>query len=83
MNPKKVKPLVIFDDCVTERNQSVQCKIFTESRHINCHSIRLTQSFYDIEKIICKNANVFILFKQSDISLTLQSIKTGLPKRRF
>ena len=71
---------------VTERNQSVQRKIFTKGGlHLNCHSMYLTQSFYDIEKIICKNANVFILFKQSNKSLTciLQSIKTGLPNEDF
>ena len=88
VNPERVK--TIFDDCVTERNQSVQgvemfLQIFTKGRHLNCHSIYLTQSFYDIEKIICKNANVFILFEQSDKSLTciLQSIKTGLPNKDF
>ena len=45
----------------------------------------ITQLFYDVEKIICKNANVFILFKQSDKSLTciLQSIKTDLPNEDF
>ena len=85
VNPEKVKTIVIFDDCITERNQSVQCKIFTKGRHINCHSIHLTQSFYDVENIICKNANVFILFEQSNKSLTciLQSIKTGLPNEDF
>ena len=87
VNPERVKTIVIFDDCVTERNQSVQCKIFTKGRHLNCHSIYmyLTQSFYDVEKIIRKNANVFILFEQSDKSLTciLQSIKTGFPNEGF
>ena len=85
VNPERVKTIVILDDCVTERNQSVQCKIFTKGRHLNCHSIYLTQSFYDVEKIIRKNANVFILFEQSNKSLTciLQSIKTGLPNEDF
>ena len=65
VNPDHLKTIVIFDDCVTERNQSVQCKIFTKGRHLNCHSVYLTQSFYDVEKIIHKNANVFILFESS------------------
>ena len=45
----------------------------------------LTRSFYHVEKIINKNANIFILFEQSDKSLTciLQSIKTGLPNEDF
>ena len=74
-----------YSTTVTERSQSVQCKIFTKGRHLNCHSIYLTQSFYNVEKIICKNADVFILFKQSDKSLTciLQSIKTDLPNEDF
>ena len=85
VNPEGVKTIVIFDDCITERNQSAQCEIFTKGRHLNCHSIYLTQSFYDVEKIIRKNANVFILFEQNDKSLTciLQSIKTGISKEAF
>ena len=60
-------------------------KFFTKGHRMKCHSIYLTQSFYGVEKIICKNINVFILFKQSDKSLTciLQSIKTGLPNEDF
>ena len=58
VNPERVKTIVIFDDCVTERNQSVQCKIFTKGHHLNCHIIYLTQLFYDIKKIVRKNTNV-------------------------
>ena len=29
INPERVKTIVTFDDCVTKRNQSVQCKLFT------------------------------------------------------
>jgi len=85
INPEDAKTLVIFDDCVTERNQSAQCDLFTKGRHMNCHCIYLTQSFYDVEKIIRKNANIFILFEQNDKSLTciLQSIKTGVSKENF
>ena len=85
VNPDQIKTMVIFDDCVTERNQSAQCQLFTKGRHMNCHSIYLTQSFYDVEKIIRKNATVFILFEQNDKSLTciLQSIKTGMSKETF
>jgi hypothetical protein len=85
VNPNQIKTMVIFDDCVTERNQSAQCDLFTKGRHMNCHSIYLTQSFYDVEKIIRKNATVFILFEQNDKSLTciLQSIKTGVSKEAF
>ena len=52
INPECTKTLVIFDDCVTERNQSAQCEIFTKGRYLNCQRIFLTQSFYDVEKII-------------------------------
>ena len=30
VNPERVKTIVIFDNCITERNQSVQCKMFTK-----------------------------------------------------
>ena len=54
LNPHMLKTLVIFDDCVTERNQSAQSDIFTKGRHMNCHSIYLTQSFYDVKKSYAK-----------------------------
>lgn len=61
---KTKKNLIIFDDCVTCRNQEVMSSYFTKSRHNNCNCIYLSQSFYDLPKrTIRNNCNFYILFK--------------------
>ena len=80
------KTIVVFDDCVTNKNQEVQKEYFIKGRHSNCHCIYLTQSFYGLDKdFIRKNANVYILFSQSDRNLTaiLQDIDIGMDKNAF
>ena len=44
VNPERVKTIVIFDNCVTKRNQSVQYKIFTKGRHLNCQCLNLIRT---------------------------------------
>ena len=68
---KRKKNLVIFDDCVNQKDQSLQKEYFTRGRHTNCTVFYLTQRYYDIPKIIRDNSNVMILFKQPHRSLTL------------
>ena len=67
---KSKKNLVIFDDCVSSKNQYLQKEYYTRGRHNNCTVFYLTQRYYDVEKIIRDNANVIILFKQLHRSLT-------------
>ena len=68
MNPfdlnKTKKSLIIFDDCVTEKNQEVMSAYFTRGRHNNCKSFYLSQSWFDLpKKTIRNNSNFIILFK--------------------
>ena len=83
---RKPKTLVIFDDCVTNSNQQTQREIFTRGRHNNCQGIYLSQNFYGLDRrYIRKNANIFILFSQSQRSLTaiLQDIDHGMERSEF
>jgi hypothetical protein len=66
---KSNKNMIIFDDILTMRDQSIPQMMFTKGRHNNCACFYLSQSFYDIDKLIRKNANTFILFETNDRSL--------------
>lgn len=56
--------LVIFDDCVTEKKlQPIITSAFAYGRHKACSIIYLSQSFFDIPKLIRNNCNQYCLFK--------------------
>ena len=80
------KNLVIFDDCVTDKNQKIQQDFFTKGRHMNCHCIYQAQSFYGLDKdFIRKNANCFIFFSLNDRNLSqiIQDVNIGISKNVF
>lgn len=60
--------MIIFDDFIneSEREHKPIKTLFTQGRKKNCSTIYLSQSFMDIPKIIRKNSNYLILFKQAD-----------------
>ena len=61
---KSKKNLIIFDDCVTMKNQEVMSSYYTRGRHNNCNCIYLSQSWFDLpKKTIRNNSNFIILFK--------------------
>jgi hypothetical protein len=60
---KLKKHLIIFDDCITTTNQLVLTEYFNKGRHNSCNSIYLSQSYFDLDRMIRLNSNVFILFK--------------------
>ncbi|ESP02761.1 hypothetical protein LOTGIDRAFT_156707 [Lottia gigantea] len=79
----KRKNLILFDDCVAQRNQAVQQEFFTKGRHHNCHCIYRSQSFYGMDSMfIRKNANCFLLFElnDKDLSQIIQSINQGIDR---
>ncbi|ESO93444.1 hypothetical protein LOTGIDRAFT_145074 [Lottia gigantea] len=79
----KRKNLILFDDCVVQRNQAVQQEFFTKGRHHNCHCIYQSQSFYGMDSMfIRKNANCFLLFElnDKDVSQIIQSINHGMDR---
>ncbi|ESP02108.1 hypothetical protein LOTGIDRAFT_111505, partial [Lottia gigantea] len=80
------KNLILFDDCVPQRNQAVQQTFFTKGRHHNCHYIYQSQSFYGMDSMfIRKNANCFLLFElnDKDLSQIIQSINHGMDRDAF
>ncbi|ESO86698.1 hypothetical protein LOTGIDRAFT_166973 [Lottia gigantea] len=80
----KRKNLILFDDCVAQRNQAVQQEFFTKGRHHKCHCI--SQSFYGMDSMfIRKKANCFLLFElnDKDLSQIIQSINHGMDRDAF
>ncbi|ESP04497.1 hypothetical protein LOTGIDRAFT_136137 [Lottia gigantea] len=80
------KNLLVFDDCVAQRNQAVQQEFFTKGRHHNCHCIYQSQSFYGMDSMfIRKNANCFLLFElnDKDLSQIVQSINHGIDREEW
>lgn len=74
------KNLIIFDDIVTKKDQSLPQEMFTKGRHNNCNCVYLTQSFHGLDgQFIRKNANVFILFEinNRNLSEVLKDISVG------
>jgi hypothetical protein len=55
--------LIIFDDCITEKNQELIEEMFTRGRKKNASVVYITQSFYRVPKIIRDNSNYFIFYK--------------------
>ena len=52
---KTRKNLIIFEDCVTERNHELMSVYYTRRRHNNCNSIYLSQSWFDLPKKTIRN----------------------------
>ena len=61
---KSKKNLIIFDDCVSKKNQEIMEDYFGNGRHNHCNVIYLSQSWYELPgRMIRGNANFVILFK--------------------
>ena len=58
------KNLIIFDDIMTDKNQSAPGAFFTRSRHNNIDCIYISQNYYHLPRhTIRSNSNFLILFK--------------------
>lgn len=62
---KNKKNLVVFDDCVKDINQTIMEAYFTKGSQANCNCIYLSQSYFDLPRMIRLNSNFLILFKLS------------------
>ena len=63
---KKKQSLIIFDDFITEKDQSLIKDLFVRGRKKNISTIYLSQSYFDIPRIIRLNSQYFALFDISD-----------------
>jgi len=64
------KYIVIFDDCITVKNQDIMKSYFTRGRHKNVIVFYLSQSYFSLDRrSIRMNSNLLILFKLSNLDL--------------
>jgi GTPase SAR1 family protein len=60
---KQDKNLIIFDDIMTDKNQSAPGAFFTRSRHNNIDCIYISQNYYHLPRhTIRTNSNFLVLF---------------------
>jgi DNA polymerase III delta prime subunit len=80
-----LKNLVIFDDCVTEKDQRRIEDFFIRGRKKNATIIYLTQSYYSTPINIRKNCNYFIFFELQprDITQIIREIDGRLTSEKF
>jgi len=60
---KKLNHLVCFDDLVLAKDQSAIENFYIRARKLNCSVVYLSQSFFDIPKMIRKNCNYMVFLK--------------------
>ena len=76
---KEQQNLIIFDDYVTTKDQSIIKDLFIRGRKKNASIIYLSQSYYKVPKDIRLQCNYIILFpscSQKDINLVLKEHST-------
>ena len=80
------KHLIIFDDCINTANQKTMSSYFSRGRHSNCNCIYLSQSYFELDRMIRLNSNFVILFKLSKRNLNdiyNSLIGTFMDKKEF
>jgi len=81
------KYIVIFDDCITVKNQDIMKSYFTRGRHKNVIVFYLSQSYFSLDRrSIRMNSNVLILFKLSNLDLQnlhRDRIQIDMPLKEF
>jgi len=60
---KKLNHLVCFDDLVLAKDQSAIENFYIRAGKLNCSVVYLSQSFFDIPKMIRKNCNYMVFLK--------------------
>ena len=75
--------LVVFDDCITDKNQDKITEFFIRGRKKNAHVIYLSQSYYATPITIRRNCNVFIFcsIRKRDIGIILREIDGNFPQK--
>ena len=63
------KNLMIFDDCILEKQNKAQ-SYYTRGRHSNCDCFYISQNFFKLDRqTIRENSNLIILFPQNSKNL--------------
>jgi len=58
---KKEQSLIVMDDLVLEKNQKQLEQYFIRARKLNCSLVYLSQSYFDVPKMIRMNLNYLII----------------------
>lgn len=79
------KNVVVFDDCVTDKDQKSIEDFFIRGRKKNASIIYLSQNYYKTPINIRRNCNYFIFFKlqHKDINQIIREIDGSLTKEEF
>ena len=63
------KNLMVFDDCILERQNKCQ-SFYTRGRHSNCDCFYISQNYFKLDRqTIRENSNLIILFRQNPKNL--------------
>lgn len=79
------KNVVVFDDCMTDKDQKSIEDFFVRGRKKNASIIYLSQSYYRTPIVIRRNCNYLIFFnlQQREIQQILREIDGSLTKEEF
>ena len=84
MNDEDNQKVVIFDDCVCDKNQRELIDYFIQGRHKNCSVIYLSQSFYKTPKDIRLNCSHYCIYDfPSSRERNMISSELGVSKEKF
>ena len=71
------KNLMVFDDCSSNKDQTIQTSFFQNGRHLKCACIYLTHRFHQPElRALRGNTSIFVLFELP--KKTLEQIKRDI-----
>lgn len=83
---KEKQRLLIFDDLVNEKNQSMISEAFIRARKKNCSLCYLSQSYYAVPKMI-RNNLTYIIIKQlsslKNLTMIMREYSLGVDKKEM
>lgn len=83
---KEQQRLLVFDDLVNEKNQSIICEAFIRARKKNCSLCYLSQSYYAVPKLIRANLT-YIIIKQlsslKNLTMIMREYSLGIDKKEM
>ena len=83
---KKQSHLVVFDDCVLQKDQSPIIKFYIRARKLGCSVVYLSQSYFDIPALIRKNCSYMVILKIGglrEVKDILRQFSLGVSKEQL
>jgi hypothetical protein len=83
---KKLNHLVVFDDCVLEKDQTPIIKYYIRCRKLGCSVVYLSQSYFDIPSLIRKNCSYMVMLKLGglrEVKDILRQFSLGISKTQL